>query len=571
MAAMTFTVWILIYVPFVTGYMISVDPSFPVGKRNVSIECSSAWYELINEVTLDIRQNKNEDFISVIKCNESGIHRLNNETKFESVTLVSYSGSCSNHYYDNKYIRLIVSLQSDKCTIDAQTSASTRCLFFNGDETFNSSERNIYSIEGNSPQNMQGISIVNLQLSKSLYETDDVLQLQCIGEVESINSMPSKDIRWCRKENGKFKLLSFQDPPRTNVVKRSIDGCTVVQNSVLFYHISQNDTALEVMCESGWGYVCGINGINATLSIPTTDTQPDKWRMWPILIHDKTSLLNPGHIILDGSGKTIHLQCTSSVHSHNTSLAKIINWCVRKQDDAPWTKVNLQGKEKVATSNLNGEITVFSKVEYHVTVFDPDVHFMCEISHYSSCGTGLASSNMSIHVVVEAQNQDGNEPDCSTAEVVVLSVLLVVVVISTLLFLIVLYRRRQIGLFGMVIKMESEEAYFIEERTNNQSLSADRNCIQTQSSIRYVENPSSSFGAQPNEIKNTSIENAKGEDMDQECYDNSNEYYESTNYDTTVGRQSFYENQALEHERIGSIYEDATKEETEQDYDVLKL
>lgn len=47
-----------------------------------------------------------------------------------------------------------------------------------------------------------------------------------------------------------------------------------------------------------------------------------------------------------------------------------------------------------------------------------------------------------------AQNQNGNEPDCSTAGVVVLSVLLVVVVISTLLFLIVLYRRRQIGLFG---------------------------------------------------------------------------------------------------------------------------
>lgn len=50
-----------------------------------------------------------------------------------------------------------------------------------------------------------------------------------------------------------------------------------MQNSVLFYHISQNDTALEVMCESGWGYVCGINGINATLSIPTTDTQPGKY------------------------------------------------------------------------------------------------------------------------------------------------------------------------------------------------------------------------------------------------------------------------------------------------------
>lgn len=69
-------------------------------------------------------------------------------------------------------------------------------------------------------------------------------------------------------------MLIFQDPPRTNVVKRSKDGCTVVQNSVLFYHISQNDSALEVMCESGWGYACGINGINATLRIPTTDTQP---------------------------------------------------------------------------------------------------------------------------------------------------------------------------------------------------------------------------------------------------------------------------------------------------------
>lgn len=83
-----------------------------------------------------------------------------------------------------------------------------------------------------------------------------------------------KDIRWCRKESGKFQILSFQDPPRTDVVKRSIDGCTVMQSSVLFYRVSQNDTALEIMCESGWGYPCGAKGISAKLSIPTTDTQP---------------------------------------------------------------------------------------------------------------------------------------------------------------------------------------------------------------------------------------------------------------------------------------------------------
>lgn len=52
----------------------------------------------------------------------------------------------------------------------------------------------------------------------------------------------------------------------------------------------------------------------------------DKWKMWPILIHDKTSLLNPGNIVLDGSGKTVHLQCTASVHSHNTSLAVLFEY-----------------------------------------------------------------------------------------------------------------------------------------------------------------------------------------------------------------------------------------------------
>ncbi|XP_065929165.1 uncharacterized protein [Magallana gigas] len=452
MAAMAFaTVWILIFVPFISGYYISVSPtSFPIGKRNVTIQCRSFWwYGSFMELTLEIRQNENEDFISVIKCNDSGIYRLNNETQFKGVTLLSYRGDCSHSYYDDQYILLTVSLQSDKCAIDSQISASTRCLFSNNAETFNSSERDMYSIKGQPPENILEISIINRQqLSKSMYETDDVLQLQCIGEVENINSMPTKDIRWCKKEKGKFNSLQFQDPPRTNVVERSKDGCTVVQNSVLFYHVTQNNTDLEIMCESGWGSACGIEGINATLSIPTTDTQPNKWRMLPILIHDKKSSLNPGQIVLDGSGKTIHLHCTASVYSHNTSLAKMINWCVRKQNDSALTKVNLQGKKKEATSNISGEITIFSKIEYHVTTYDTDVHFMCEVSHYSSCGNGLASSNISIHVVVEeAQNRIDNEPDCSKAGVAVLSVLFVVVVISTLLFFTILCRRRQISLF----------------------------------------------------------------------------------------------------------------------------
>lgn len=55
---------------------------------------------------------------------------------------------------------------------------------------YNKRQSSLY--KGQSPQKMQRISIVNRQPSKSMYETDDVLQLQCIGEVESINSIPSK-------------------------------------------------------------------------------------------------------------------------------------------------------------------------------------------------------------------------------------------------------------------------------------------------------------------------------------------------------------------------------------------
>lgn len=130
---------------FVGYFTSSITPtSFPIGKSNVRIRCASYQFEM----TLDIRQNKNEDFMSVMKCNESGIHRLNNETNFEGVIILYLSGRCSFDYYWFNYVDLIVFLQADKCTLGPQTSASTRCLFSNRTATFNSSEENIYSIEG---------------------------------------------------------------------------------------------------------------------------------------------------------------------------------------------------------------------------------------------------------------------------------------------------------------------------------------------------------------------------------------------------------------------------------------
>lgn len=76
-------------------------------------------------------------------------------------------------------------------------------------------------------------------------------------------------IRWCKKENGKVKVLLLQDPHRASLFERSKDGFRVVQKSVIFYRISENDTNLEFMCESRYGLVCGAQGINLTLSVPT--------------------------------------------------------------------------------------------------------------------------------------------------------------------------------------------------------------------------------------------------------------------------------------------------------------
>lgn len=82
-----------------------------------------------------------------------------------------------------------------------------------------------------------------------------------------------QDIRWCKKISGKFKVMSLQDRSQTVITSRSKDGCRVIQKSVIFYHVSQNDTLLDIMCESGYpdyGYECGERGINLQIRIPIT-------------------------------------------------------------------------------------------------------------------------------------------------------------------------------------------------------------------------------------------------------------------------------------------------------------
>lgn len=44
----------------------------------------------------------------------------------------------------------------------------------------------------------------------------------------------------------------------------------------------------------------------------------DKWQMSPILVHDKRSMINPGRLELDGSARTIILECTASIRSKDS-------------------------------------------------------------------------------------------------------------------------------------------------------------------------------------------------------------------------------------------------------------
>ena len=42
----------------------------------------------------------------------------------------------------------------------------------------------------------------------------------------------------------------------------------------MFYHIAKRDIDLEIMCETGYNHyqLCGLSGLNSSVSIPTSDT-----------------------------------------------------------------------------------------------------------------------------------------------------------------------------------------------------------------------------------------------------------------------------------------------------------
>ncbi|XP_062585111.1 uncharacterized protein LOC134246766 [Saccostrea cucullata] len=176
------------------------------------------------------------------------------------------------------------------------------------------------------------------------FSEGDVVQLQFSGNIRRISAL-TKGVRWCKKESGTFKPISLQDSPIMTLVPSGQDGCT--QFSLIFYHITQNDTDLEIMCDmksSIYDTECREYSNTPKILINTSiETKGNEWRLSPIIIYDKDGIINSHNFTMQGSGKTIQLLCMASTFSA-TKLA-VLNWCVRKNDQVIWNKIVLQEEE----------------------------------------------------------------------------------------------------------------------------------------------------------------------------------------------------------------------------------
>ena len=66
--------------------------------------------------------------------------------------------------------------------------------------------------------------------------------------------------------------MSKFNPTNTSIVYRSKNRCVVLQKSTIYYSLSNRDSNVEVMCESGYspyGEECGEGSAHSTLYIRT--------------------------------------------------------------------------------------------------------------------------------------------------------------------------------------------------------------------------------------------------------------------------------------------------------------
>ncbi|XP_062585770.1 uncharacterized protein LOC134247412 isoform X2 [Saccostrea cucullata] len=559
--------------------------STTIGENNVILSCDFDDYinedNIIPEMILEIRQNNTrEDWKEVAKTNVTGSYILKTDQNFEIYLITSDRCYPDPEEYIACRIQIFASLTLSRCSIDPNLYSIFRCRVSNGSEMFKSLEKSIVSTKGQSPKKIQALTIIKSSGEKP----GDVVQLKCIGEVESINGLPSQNIRWCKNISEKFSEISLQDPPITSVVSSSRDGCINVQESTIFYHIMKSDAYLEIMCESGYDKYtreCGKGSANSTLFINTKTLIEDvRWKVSPIFMYDENGAIDEQYFNTHGIGRTIHLSCSASSFASNEQMIK---WCVKKTDNANWTKVVTQEGEIKISTNKSGEMIMFSRITYHVTEFDKVLHFICEVSTSSSspCGSGLNFSSLTIRINAHqtAQHTKPSESD-STTPVVVLSFFLCLILITVIVLVIVIFRRGELTIFGVVIKIERSSNRFQLPEDGNKVISVPSQAKASESisqtSKRYIEEPmrhNSKIDKKKTECKN-----------EKDSEDNTQGFYEEPECTLAVHRQSAYENEVLKDDSLnegGKLkensesqicdYDELNIEEEQQNYEDLDL
>ncbi|XP_062607993.1 uncharacterized protein LOC134269801 [Saccostrea cucullata] len=362
--------------------------------------------ELVNYIDIvpvmyaQIRHNKSSIWRNMAMLNKTGYYMLNTDS-IEGNYSISDGGceiqSGGAYYYCNMRIISLFTIRG--CSIDPDLYSVFRCQFSNGSGILTSQEKDtvikrdfgFYFLEF-------GQGSIQLQTNhENPFSEGDVVQLQFSGNIRRISAL-TKGVRWCKKESGTFKPISLQDSPIMTLVPSGQDGCT--QFSLIFYHITQNDTDLEIMCDmksSIYDTECREYSNTPKILINTSiETKGNEWRLSPIIIYDKDGIINSHNFTMQGSGKTIQLLCMASTFSA-TKLA-VLNWCVRKNDQVIWNKIVLQEEEIKASGNNSGESVKFSRIIYHIKQYDRAVHFRCEVSKSSlnACGSGLSFVNVTI-------------------------------------------------------------------------------------------------------------------------------------------------------------------------------
>lgn len=244
--------------------------SYSIGEINVKIRC----YRLLKSrqyMRIQIRNKITNDFETFVRLNTSGVYL---ESKGTSIHGLSVDGQC--HITDGCYIEAFMRMHIDQC-ID---HPAFRCQASLGNILSSKSAKSVRLTKGRSPKTMHIPSII----ARTKIKTEDlsrfrhVLQLQCTGEVESINGRPSQNIRWCKNVSGDFIVMALQDPPFTATLSKSKDGCIIMQRSMTYYSVlgSSDD---QIMCESGYlesNTICGKGSAYSTLQIQTSDLEQRK-------------------------------------------------------------------------------------------------------------------------------------------------------------------------------------------------------------------------------------------------------------------------------------------------------